>query len=361
MNDITKPTLLVDTRIMSNNLHRMVAKSSSNGLVFRPHFKTHQSRAIADYYRAAGVNKITVSSVEMAQYFAEDGWEDITVAFPTNIRERESIARLSQQVRLHLIADHPETIKAIAAWGIEGLGLFIEVDAGYHRTGVDIHDTKRLESLVDLVKSCDGVDWKGFLIHNGHTYQCRSKDQIANTSEASFALMARLHHYKQIDPDITISVGDTPSFSVLNDFTGFDEMRPGNFIFYDLAQWQMGSCDISDIALCMACPVVGIYPHRGQIVVYGGGVHFSKDRISLEGKEVFGMAVALGTSGWDASTQLGYMTSLSQEHGIISMPPEQLSQYRIGDLIGVLPIHACLAAESSGEYRSLKGELLDHF
>jgi D-serine deaminase-like pyridoxal phosphate-dependent protein len=169
-----------------------------------------------------------------------------------------------------------------------------------------------------------------------------------------------LNQYKNEYPEIIISVGDTPAFSVIDQFSGFDEMRPGNFIFYDLAQWQIGSCDLTDIAVCMACPVTGIYPSRGELVVFGGGAHFSKDRIKVDDKEIFGFPVGLHDEGWTSPISKGYVASLSQEHGIIKLPADQLSQFKVGDLIGVLPVHSCLTAEAMKSYRTFQGKAIDH-
>jgi D-serine deaminase-like pyridoxal phosphate-dependent protein len=361
MNDIIKPTLLIDTEIMLANLDRMIAKSKANKLAFRPHFKTHQSRKIARLYRERGIDRITVSSVDMARYFAEDGWNDITIAFPTNVRERGSISHLHKSISLNLIVDNRETINAIDSWGLDGIGLFIEVDAGYHRTGADIKDVERLRELVDQVSSSDSINWKGFLIHNGHTYKARGKEHIISAHRASLELFRMLNQYKEDFPEIIISVGDTPAFSAIDRFSGFDEMRPGNFIFYDIAQWQIGSCELTDVAVCMACPIVGVYPDREELVIYGGGVHFSKDRIDIDGTEVFGFPVGLNVHGWDAPEPNTHVSSLSQEHGIIKLPRHQLSQYKVGDLIGVLPVHSCLTAEAMKSYRTVAGEELDHF
>ncbi|MBK8048603.1 MAG: hypothetical protein IPK16_16670 [Anaerolineales bacterium] len=54
-------------------------------------------------------------------------------------------------------------------------------------------------------------------------------------------------------------------------------MRPGNFVFYDWTQVQVGSCGFDDVAVVAACPVVGKYPDRHEVVLYGGAVHLSKD------------------------------------------------------------------------------------
>jgi len=32
-----------------------------------------------------------------------------------------------------------------------------------------------------------------------------------------------------------------------------DEIRPGNFVFYDLMQYRIGSCSVGQIAVAMAC------------------------------------------------------------------------------------------------------------
>ena len=49
--------------------------------------------------------------------------------------------------------------------------------------------------------------------------------------------------------NLEISVGDTPSSRLVTDFGNVDELRPGNFIFYDVQQTIAGVCGIEDIAV----------------------------------------------------------------------------------------------------------------
>jgi len=77
---LTKPTLLLDVDKCKANIKKMAEKAMLNNIVFRPHFKTHQSHEIGQWFRDEGVSKITVSSVEMASYFAQKSWKDITIA-----------------------------------------------------------------------------------------------------------------------------------------------------------------------------------------------------------------------------------------------------------------------------------------
>ena len=106
MIQVTEPTMVLNEEVCKSNIARMAAKAKAANVVFRPHFKTHQSREIGEWFRASGVDKITVSSLNMAMKFAEWGWNDITVAFPVNCLEHEKINALAAKIRLNLLLGH---------------------------------------------------------------------------------------------------------------------------------------------------------------------------------------------------------------------------------------------------------------
>jgi D-serine deaminase-like pyridoxal phosphate-dependent protein len=75
LHQIIEPTLLLDEVKCKSNILKMVEKAERNGVRLRPHFKTHQSHAVGQWFRAAGVRAITTSSLRMACYFVADGWD----------------------------------------------------------------------------------------------------------------------------------------------------------------------------------------------------------------------------------------------------------------------------------------------
>jgi len=164
--------------------------------------------------------------------------------------------------------------------------------------------------------------------------------------------------YQSRYPNISFALGDTPTCSVAETFTGVDEMRPGNFVFYDCTQVAIGSCSCEQIAVAMACPVVGTYPERNEIVVHGGAVHFSKDFLLLPDGKSFGKVVCLTETGWSTEETGMYIKSLSQEHGIIHAKKNQIENIKVGDWLGVLPVHSCLTADAMKAYRTLEGETI---
>src|SRR4051794_5550175 len=169
----------------------MAAKAAASGTRFRPHVKTHQSPAIATWYREAGVDAITVSSVAMAERFAAAGWDDITIAFPFNPREaRALLALVGRGVRVGLIVDSHEAVRRLDASGIAA-DTWIDVDAGYHRTGVDADDERALVDLATAIGRARNLRLAGLLTHAGHTYAARSRDDVLRIHESSVAAMRR--------------------------------------------------------------------------------------------------------------------------------------------------------------------------
>ena len=63
--DIFQPTIVLDSNKILSNIVRMASKARSSGVEFRPHFKTHQSAEIGQWFKSNGINKCTVSSVGM--------------------------------------------------------------------------------------------------------------------------------------------------------------------------------------------------------------------------------------------------------------------------------------------------------
>ena len=350
--NIIKPTLLVDKAICLRNIQKMVRKAKASGATLRPHFKTHHSAEIASWFRENGVSKCTVSSVSMAQYFASNGWNDITIAFPYNPLESEEINELAKNIRLNILIESIASLDLANERINSPVGYFIKIDVGTHRTGIDPSNEDLIQKLIE--GSNEKVKYSGLLAHAGHTYGGNTKSNIEGIFNGSRKLLTDLRNKF----GGLISFGDTPSCSVIEDLSAFDELRPGNFVFYDWMQQQIGSCTINEIGVCMACPVVAIHKERNEIVVYGGGVHLSKDSVADGKINCFGKAVQLIENGWSKEI-IGNVTRVSQEHGIIQLSAEDIAHVKIGDLIGVIPVHSCLTADLQGHYLSTAGERID--
>lgn len=360
--NIAVPTLLLNKDICRRNIQSMYKKAKESGVTFRPHFKTHQSVTIGDWFREMGTKAITVSSVRMAKYFAVHGWEDITIAFPLNIREINEINELARQISLNILIVSSDVLPGLAGNLLSPVGVYVKIDTGNKRSGIIPDNLNEIDDLLTHLKASPNLEFKGFLTHSGHTYGAKSAGEIIDIYNDTVEKLAALkNRYEDSFGKITISVGDTPSASIAEHFTNVDEIRPGNFVFYDLMQSMLGSCSLDQVAVVLAVPVVAKYEFRNEIIVYGGAVHLSKEYIVLpSGEKSYGLAVELTESGWRTKDTGCFVSGLSQEHGILKTSREMMNKIKIGDLIGIVPVHSCLTANLMRGYLTLDGEEIEH-
>ncbi|MHC1784114.1 MAG: alanine racemase [Anaerolineaceae bacterium] len=357
---IEKPTLLLDTHKMEANLRRMTDKASRMGLRFRPHFKTHQTRIIGETFRKFGVSRITVSSVGMAEYFAAAGWQDITIAFPVNLRQLPAIETLAGNIQLGLLVESEVSARYLAEHLQIRADIWIEIDTGAHRSGVAWDDYFTLYAIAEALKPAPHLHLRGLLTHAGHTYGVSGADEICRIFQRSVATInqsrAALMH--RFGFHLEVSVGDTPGCTLCDVFGPVDEIRPGNFVFFDAEQYSWGVCRADDIAVALACPVVAVHPERDEAVLYGGAIHLSKDFFEEDGLRKYGLAALPTDEGWTEPLRGSYISSLSQEHGVLRAAPEIIAKIKPGDLVFVLPAHSCLTAQAMGSSVTLGGEVI---
>lgn len=356
MLSIKRPTLVLNSDICRNNIRAMAARARAGKVIFRPHFKTHQSAAIAEWFRDEGVTAIAVSSVSMARYFAKNHWMDITIAFPVNLAETDEINELASGLNLSLLVESAETAAFLVKHLQYNCGYFIKIDTGYHRTGVNPGSIPLIDSIINTTESSK-LSFRGFLTHSGQAYHAHQKEELLRIQQSAAGSMLKLKkHYHNRFPELILSVGDTPTCSQLPAIEGIDEIRPGNFVFYDVMQFGLGSCRLDDIATALICPVVAMHPGRMEAVIYGGAVHLSKESTPLlpDPQAMYGLTVSWDGKTWDTSELLGRVSSLSQEHGIVALTQAGCN-LKPGSLVAILPVHSCLTAHLMRTYYDLQG------
>ncbi len=348
LDDLPTPALLLDLDRLEANLARMAARAQSLGVALRPHVKTHKCVEIAERQRSLGAQGLTVSTLEEARIFAEHGFEDLTWAYPLPLSRLAQLRTLPQQIRLGLVVDSDEAIAALEALG-RPFAVWLKVDCGYHRAGVDPSGPAAV-ALAERLHRSPVLTFAGLLTHSGQAYHARSQAERTQVAEAERRVMvecAGLLRRHGI-PVPRVSVGSTPATSAALSLAGVDEARPGNYVFYDYTQTVLGSCRVSDCALTVLATVISCQPGARHSVVDAGALALSTDRGPQHGSpptmgEIF-EDYDSGRLHPDAR-----LVSLSQEHGIVSAP------LKVGQRVRILPNHSCLAAACFDQYHVVRG------
>lgn len=358
---IRTPIPFIDELRLRSNIRWMTEKARSAGVRFRPHFKTHQSAAIGEWFREEGIEAITVSSLRMADYFMAHGWKEQTVAAPLNPLEIERTGELARKGRMYFTVSEGSPVEWIDRELDGEAGIFVEIDTGDHRTGFSASSPERIDRVVELLEKSRKFRFEGFLTHSGQTYDARGKNEIQKVHQETMGTLSSLkERYRSLDP--LISIGDTPICSIVEDFEGVDELRPGNFVFYDLMQEGIGACSMQDLAYALLCPVVAKHPDRSELVLYGGAVHLSKDRLEQkDGASCYGIPVRLENGVLGSPYEGSWVRRLSQELAVLCCSEELFREKEVGDALAVLPVHSCLSADAMGEYLLSSGKRVEKF
>lgn len=353
---VKTPSLIVDGKVMMRNAERVAARVKKLGAGFRPHVKTHRCLEIARLQGGAG---IMVSTLAEARFFSANGFTDITYGVPVEKGKfSEALAIARDCERFALLTDDAATIQLLdRAARRENLKmpLFLKIDTGYHRCGVEPDSPAALE-LSQLIADAANLEFAGLLTHAGHSYHAQTSAELLQIARQERDLMKDLAGELRGRglPVPIVSIGSTPTLSAVDHLEGVTEFRCGNYIFYDAFQAALGSCDFADCALTVLTAVVHRDEQRQKIVVDAGAVALSKDRGAIDLDAGCGYGRVLDPAGNDLDLRI---ESLSQEHGIVFVPDSRMfDRLTVGSRLRILANHSCLTALQHDHYHILEDE-----
>jgi D-serine deaminase-like pyridoxal phosphate-dependent protein len=349
---LTTPAFLVDRQTLQRNCDRMRVKAAASKVIFRPHVKTHKVPEIGRMQHGGEPGPITASTLAEVEHFAAAGFRDITYAVPIAPEKLERAAGIARRIeRLNILIDSFEALDVIEASGFI-FDAFLKVDCGYHRAGVDPNDPASTV-LARRMMSSKVLRFHGLLTHAGHSYSAKSIDDILTVAQQETAAVTKFR--ERLGTNLIRSVGSTPTASVVDRFTDCEEVRPGNYVFYDAFQATIGSCRFDDVAVSVLTTVVGSYPERNALIVDAGALALSKDLGPDHVDPHFGYGIVCKL---DLEPLPMKIVALSQEHGkVATMQP-----LPVGTQLRIVPNHSCLTAAMYDRYHIVDdGRVVDEW
>src|SRR5947209_774599 len=108
--------------------------------------------------------------------------------------------------------------------------VFLKVDCGYHRAGVDPADPDSARLAMAVAQS-PAAHFQGLLTHAGHSYHAQSVEEVRRIAAEESSSLTRFRALLGEElGNVTRSVGSTPTLSVIDDCSAADEVRPGNYV-----------------------------------------------------------------------------------------------------------------------------------
>jgi D-serine deaminase-like pyridoxal phosphate-dependent protein len=332
LEEVETPALVVDGPTLVENVRRMAARAREANVGLWPHSKTHKSRAVAAVQREHGIAGLTAATAREAETFAAAGVEDILIAYPPVGPRLVRAVELSKRIRLRVVLDNAETVAALdEACRRAGtrVGYLWEVECGTGRIGTE-PGAAAARVIAPLAATTRHAWFAGLMAFAGHAYAAESPGEIGAAAEQE----GRAVHETAAalaDEGVEVgalSVGTTPTTSVLEREGAVTEIRPGNYVFYDATQVTLGVAPLERCALSVLATVVA-RPTERRLILDTGSKALAAEQLSPRSP---GFGFVLG------HPEL-LVERLYEEHAIITS--KEPSAVPIGERLAIVPNHAC--------------------
>ena len=355
LRDLFTPCLILDRGKLDDNIRKLKSIVSKQKIDFRPHLKTAKCLEITKILVKEFGPRAMVSTIEELEQLKSSGINDFLYSVAIVPNKLERIARnLSNNCKITVSVDNISTAQELVTF-YKSTGnritAVIELDLDGHRSGVRPYAN---EQLIKISKCLDEFDlFRGVMSHAGESYGLSNEEDINNCAknEANQTLMAAETIQKVGINCELVTIGSTPTALSGSKNIGITELRAGVFIFFDLVQSGVGVCELNEIALSVLTTVISINIEIDAIIVDSGWMALSRDRGTSSQEIDYGYGQVCNENGELIDDLI--VTNVQQEHGIIQVregSDAKLPNLKPGDLLRILPNHACATAAAHSCY-----------
>ena len=345
------PSLQADMAVVEHNIREAVETLGRHGVAHRPHMKVHKSVALARLQQRLGCKGITCAKLGEAEVMADGGIEDILLAYPligSDKLERYRLLAGREGLTIRTI------INSIAgAEGLSRLGgslgkrlpVLIELDGGINRGGVKLGDP--LKEFARQVKDLPGIEIVGVEYYGGDIYGCKNGEEIrarARRERDEIVRSGALLRAMGFDIQI-LSGGSSFSLRFPEELEGLTEVRAGNYIFNDNALFSIGVVPAERCALRVYSTVVS-RPDEHTMIIDAGSKTLTTDTVG-----------ARAGYGYLVESPDAVIYKVNEEHGFVHS--DAPLPFQIGDVVSIIPNHACTLPNLCDEFYGVRGGVLD--
>ena len=345
--ELETPIPVVDLDRLARNLDRAAEYATAHQLALRPHIKTHKSPRIAAEQLRRGAVGLTCATPFEAEVMS-DACNDILVAYPpVGAKRAARLAALPERVKLTVALDSAEAIESIAAAAREAdrpVSVYIELDLGMHRVGVQTVDAAI--ALAKLVTERQPLEFGGIAFYPGHVREPVDQ-QTLKLEQLNSGLRAAIDAFDKagLHPP-AVSGGSTPTMWHTHELPGVTELRPGTYVYNDRTTAAIGACEWNDCAFTVLATVVSTAV-PGQAVIDAGTKALGREPMrGADAAEGFGCLL-------DQTDVI--VKGMSEEHGLLDLSRTSWRP-RVGDRVRVIPNHVCIVTHLNDIIAGVRGE-----
>lgn len=329
--NLLTPALAIYPEAIAANISCTLKALGENADRWRAHIKTAKLNYTLRMLIDRGIRNFKcATSFELLQA-CQSGAADVLLAYPVmggNARRVREILSQHPQVRISVLAESEEQIHQ---WRGAAVGIFLDINPGMNRTGIEQSDVEHIVALAKAVRQA-GLEFRGLHYYDGQFGGVPEPERTKSAHEGYAKLLHLVDDLERAGvPAAEVITAGTPTLPCSLAYKQFENSRfihrvsPGTVVYNDASSLaQLPSSGYAPAALVVARVVS--HPQRGIVTCDAGHKAVSAD------------------AGVPTCVVIGHpeLTPLSPSEEHLPFAVRQGSNPpHVGDLLYLLPRHVC--------------------
>lgn len=235
------PALIVDTDIVRQNIGCMQRLLGGDLRRWRPHLKTVKISRVMRMLVDAGVHTAKCATTRELLVACESGFDDVLVSFSHMGANAARVAQIAEQFPNVHVSTLVEDAEQIASWRGTRIGIFVDVNLGMNRTGIEEERGADIARLIREILDA-GLDFRGLHGYDGHATEENVDERTEHAHARYRKLIELVDQLKSAGmPVREIVTTGTPALPCGASFEPFrsgsfrHQVSPGTTVYCDLS------------------------------------------------------------------------------------------------------------------------------
>lgn len=330
--DVLTPALVVYPGMIAWNIARMLQLLGSDTNRWRVHVKTAKLNYTLRMLVERGIRNFKCATTLELLEACRSGAADVLIAYPVvgaNARRVREIANEFPDARISVLAENEEQARQ---WRGSAVGVFLDINPGMNRTGIEQSHRQQIFGLVRVVRDA-GVEFRGLHYYDGQ-YGGAEEPERTMAAHAGYSQLIEIANEIErsgVSVPEVITAG-TPTLPCSLAYEGFrgkkfiHRVSPGTIVYNDATSLAQLPAEYNLRPAVLVLTRVVSRPRAGVVTCDAGHKAVSAD------------------SGVPTCAVVGHpeLTPLSPSEEHLPMAVAEGSEGpQVGDALYLLPRHVC--------------------
>jgi len=181
IHEVMTPALAIYPELVDANIQTTLRLAGGDPARLRPHVKTAKLLSVMRQWTARGITNFKCSTSLELLTVCEAGANDVLLAYPMVGAGARRIRELAEQFFAVRISALVEAVEQIDLWRESRVGLFIDVNPGMDRTGIEQDSVNEIIRLAHKIEA-SGLPFRGLHYYDGHlaNYPMAEREPLAH-------------------------------------------------------------------------------------------------------------------------------------------------------------------------------------